>query len=542
MKLPYEILSASFKASVEDYKFANDPRIKIIRGQTGLGKSYFQDKEMPVILKNVFPDLKYIIRVSPTTEVADDGTFVDVDLLSNDETLYQYYNNLDPTTVRNIESLSKRTDIVACVSVTHSYFSMYFDEMLELAPNAVVVIEEAHQYVGCGDKGGEAYITTYGYHTQYKASTIDNFFEWAKVNPRIVGFTATVTKHHEGDKSLTDRFSICNKMPDKKSLIASQAWLGNVIEYPFVKHSGRNSISKYIADSIEKIRDTESKLAQLQEFDSNIVCKKTGLFLAGTKVGTWGASIDDVRKELSDYLLGTGEDPNSKMIATMTETGIRVWDLNYNNGTEDYGSETIRCNDSKELIRRLEDPENPLRHVIVVNRARSGINVHNFHVEVVCRLRDPKEIRTLIPLQIYGRMVRIDVGTGNIIRKKFKNNIELYVREYSKEYGIPVEVVIETIKTANNFDIWYPDNVKIKRTWKESIQDFKEDYVNTVEEGHAWLDRTFINDSPKISFLPINLEVEVECPCDGSKFTVNVNKEIEDWKGDGTLDKFFSIV
>ena len=62
---------------------------------------------MPVILKNVFPDLKYIIRVSPTTEVADDGTFVDVDLLSDDQTLYQYYNNLDPTTVRNIESLSK---------------------------------------------------------------------------------------------------------------------------------------------------------------------------------------------------------------------------------------------------------------------------------------------------------------------------------------------------------------------------------------------------------------------------------------------------
>ena len=113
-------------------------------------------------------------------------------------------------------------------------------------------------------------------------------------------------------------------MPEKKSLIASQAWLGNVIEYPFAKHSGRNSISKYIGDSIEKIRDTESRLAQLQEFDPNIVCKKTGLFLAGTKVGTWGASLDDVREEISEYLMGTGEDTDSKMIATMTETGIRT--------------------------------------------------------------------------------------------------------------------------------------------------------------------------------------------------------------------------
>ena len=51
MKLPYEILTASFRAAVEDNKFANDPRIKIVRGPTGLGKSRFQDKEMPVILK-----------------------------------------------------------------------------------------------------------------------------------------------------------------------------------------------------------------------------------------------------------------------------------------------------------------------------------------------------------------------------------------------------------------------------------------------------------------------------------------------------------
>ena len=238
---------------------------------------------------------------------------------------------------------------------------------------------------------------------------------------------------------------------------------------------------------------------------------------------------------MSEYLLGTGEDPDAKMVATMTETGIRVWDLNGN-------SETIRCNDSKELIRRLEDPENPLRYVVVVNRARSGINVHNFHVEVVCRLRDPKEIRTLIPLQIYGRMVRIDVGTGNIIRQKYKNNIELYVKEYSKEYGIPIEVVIETIKVANNFDIWYPDNPKIQRTWRESIQDFKKDYVNTIEEGHAWLDQTFGDDLPEESFHPIDLEVMVQCPCDGKEFKVIVNKEVEELKGDGTLDAFFNLV
>ena len=44
------------------------------------------------------------------------------------------------------------------------------------------------------------------------------------------------------------------------------------------------------------------------------------------------------------------------------------------------------------------------------------------------------------------------------------------------------------------------------------------------------------------NIIPIDLEIMVECPCDGKKFKVNVNKEIEDWKGDGTLDAFFNIV
>ena len=55
-----------------------------------------------------------------------------------------------------IENLSEKVDVVACVSVTHSYFSLYFDEIIKLAPKALAVIEEAHQYVGCGDKGGQA--------------------------------------------------------------------------------------------------------------------------------------------------------------------------------------------------------------------------------------------------------------------------------------------------------------------------------------------------------------------------------------------------
>ena len=77
--LPYEQLKKDFEEAVRDKDIFESPKIKIIRGQTGLGKSYYQDNEMPVVLKEVFPELQYIIRVSPTTEVANDGTFKNVD-------------------------------------------------------------------------------------------------------------------------------------------------------------------------------------------------------------------------------------------------------------------------------------------------------------------------------------------------------------------------------------------------------------------------------------------------------------------------------
>ena len=106
-------------------------------------------------------------------------------------------------------------------------------------------------------------------------------------------------------------------------------------------------------------------------------------------------------------------------------------------------------------------PHNIVSKVIVINRARSGINVHNFAVEVVCRLRDPKEIRTLIPIQMFGRLVRINVGTGSLIRKEFKNNITEYILGYSEKYGVPIDVLTEKIVSGK-----YPEKYRPKRTSK----------------------------------------------------------------------------
>ena len=74
VETPYEQFSRKFKEVVDSNIFTKN-KVKIFTLQTGGGKSYFQDTEMPLVLKNAFPDLKYIFRLSPTLEVANDGTF-----------------------------------------------------------------------------------------------------------------------------------------------------------------------------------------------------------------------------------------------------------------------------------------------------------------------------------------------------------------------------------------------------------------------------------------------------------------------------------
>ena len=47
--------------------------------------------------------------------------------------------------------------------------------------------------------------------------------------------------------------------------------------------------------------------------------------------------------------------------------------------------------------------------------------------------------------------------------------------------------------------------------------------------------------SPNYSFENVvNLEIEREC--NGEVVTYNVNKEVSNWKGDGSLDAFFNLV
>ena len=586
----YIEFASNFERSIQSSIFT-EPKVKVYPLQTGGGKSYYQDREMPLKLKEAFLDMKYIFRLSPTREVAHDGTFLEVHELSKKgKTNFSYVT--DPPSTSILDAFGKMPDTVLCISCTHTYFTTHFERLLKYAKHSVLVIEEAHQFIGAADPGRDSYVVNFGYSSEYTAETWQRIALWRDENPRIIGFTATPTAHHKGHTSLSDQFRVCGKLASKKVILPSQAWMNKPHPYSFTKYQGQSSVEPAIHQSIDLLFEREQKLTDLKYYtfdmdndtyeklqylktemsmkteeetfkniikeshksqfgdklpflsdnfrsdkDGQINTKLTALYVCGDSRGVWGCSIDEVRETIAKYLVNDcGYQESNKMIATMVEDssgGNTIWTLD--------GYPAEKHVENSVLMSRLHDEYDPLRFLLVINRGRSGINVHNLTAGVICRIRDPKEVRTPIPIQIFGRMVRLNPGTGDIVRKEYINNLDNYLKYYSQDYNVDIETVIETIKISNVFDIWHPTNGKAKRTWEESLIEFQNDYVNTTKEGFEYI-HEITDIKPKTSFTPINLEVEVECPCDGTKFMVNVNKNVEDWRGNGTLDAFFNMV
>lgn len=529
IKTPYRKFADTFVSIVNAPDFLNK-KVKIFQLQTGGGKSYFQDQEMPIVLKEAFPELKYIFRLSPTNEVSKDGTFENVSDLNNNHYTFAF---ADDPIESFLQAWKNIPNGVLCISCTHTYFSTNFDRLLKYAPHSILCVEEAHQFIGCGDEGSNPYTKTFGYSSEYTAETYKKIEKWGEVNSRIIGFTATPTLHHKGDASLTDKFQICSELASLDEILPSQSWINNTKEYPYVKHRGKESIVSSVEESIDTLFERESMLLDLTNDDANINPKLSGLFIAGDRRGVWGCPIDEVREIISNYLLSMQYDESEKMIATMVEDssgGMRIYDLKGNHE---------RVRDSSELFARLQDPQDPVRFLIVINRGRSGINVHNLTTCVVCRIRDPKEVRTPIPIQIFGRMVRLNTGTGSIVRKKYDNHLAHYITHYPKDYSVDIETVLKTIKISNIFDIWYPENPKAKRTWKDSLKEFRKLYVNSVIFGYNYLHEFTGIKKPELleDSLSDTVKTPLICPHCGE----SIDKRVKEWVFDGTLNSFFNL-
>ena len=538
---------------IKDPSLFLDNKIKILQKQMGIGKSFFMGEKLPHIIKEEFDDVRFIIRIAPTIETAEDDF---ISCITYDGYKYKNLRDIRSGLEDFLEDFLSTPNIYV-FSITHTRFTHDYEVFLKYADKSVLFIEEAHQFLAVGDDGDKKYGWVTGYTSPFDAKVAERLKNWVSINPRVLAFTATPTLHHKADlpgysykipntdDELSSLFITCNDLAPIEDLIEVQSWIDKTTNYDFKEKDSQNSVREHIYNAIESLFEREKQLSILKERDDNIHTKLTGLFMCGYKKGVWGCPMhkNDHHDEgmveiISNYLLSKGYDEDEQMIATLQEdggadAGNRIWDLS---------GDKRNCQKVKtfeEVKNRMLDPDDPLRYMIVLNRARSGISINNLGAMVVGVVRDPAYSRTYIPLQVYGRLLRSNTGTGSFITKRYCNNLSDYISYYPTDYNVSVDTMVETIRISNKFDIWYPVDTyrKAKNVWGQAITELKESYCNSINDGFKWLhDMTCTK--PPIDLIPLDVHNELLCPHCGK----SISNYMEEKIGDGTLIPFFDSI
>ena len=513
-------------------------RFTILSSPTGSGKSFIQDINLRELLTKKLPNIKIILRLCPTRDVADDGIYTQYHAgwkgygFHTPKSLISQLNIL----IQGLDNTSERI----CLSMTHSVFIHENEDELiaflkKYRNNIMVVIEEVHKFCACPIPGKEGYALTMGRKgggSPYHAKLPIAIREWMSEAPYVIGFTATPTKAQlkllgdingvlevtdKSDKKFKYYYDVLDCYPDDiKDLIPHQAWLQKSYSYDYI-HREPDSIVAPLEESIKRLLKKEEKLKNFKGFDDNITPKRVFLGVFGRETGSgWGASPTYAMKTIISYLKKKGFD-NEPYIAKMTEKGCFTYDLN--------GDQVAKYKES-DLVNLLNDPDNPVRFLLVINKATAGLNIHRISEIFVGRVRDLDMERFEASLQTYGRGVRVDVGTEIISKREYENDIRNYINLYHQKTGVDLGIIAETIKLSNSFCVTFPKGLRSQKKglkptkqdiWGGALKEFLDESCNTLESGAKFLD----------DFLKIN-GIEI-CPICGSKMSTwsNVNDDYE---------------
>ena len=497
--------------------------VKIITSPTGVGKSFIQDTFLRDYIGKYHPNVHIILRLSPTRDVADDGVYGG---------LHKGWRGYGCKTASDFRKDNGFLNVInqdlelnqkLCISLTHGSFLSATGKTKKEDQDALVewfvenqgriflVIEEAHKYLACPCAGGESARFVFGNAgtSPYFASMPNAIKDWVKTNPRVIAFTATpsvaqnktygiyvdpVTDEEElklveenPDLDFEYRFDVVDCFPKKlEDLLPIQAWVKPAASYTFYKGEPER-ISYRLRKSVDQLFEKEHALETLKKQDDNINPKRVWLGVFGNRTGgAWSSSPDLAQEFLVEHLKELGL-TNDFYIATMTEAGGYTYDLN-NSRSSKYSE--------KQLTAMLNDPHNPVRFLLCINKGTAGLNVHRFGGLFVARVKNIIFDRVENPLQTFGRMVRISTGTDVYSKSDYNNDLRAYIQMYHEEYGVPLDVIVETLKVANTFNITYPVGVQErvrepyypKDIWGKAMEIFEERYCNSAEDGEKFLD------------------------------------------------------
>lgn len=320
------------------------------------------------------------------------------------------------------------------------------------------ILDEAHTWtVSCN----ENYRDVVGSNTPaYEAVLFKDLSKLARETPYIFGMTATPNAEMIGTvvSSPGMNFSVVNEMAHKNLLISKTAWLNSVEHYPKgdEQFAFENSIHNFCK------KETVDKPVMMIQ-----VCKEPN---------EW--NVSNTLEHLKEYLkLDASFDFDEKLIIVLTDKKKFVTDLEGN---------TERVNDETALD-YLRDPDHSARFLIVVEKGKCGMNIHNLSSYFSFRFVDKRDTEgtyiTTNFLQTAGRFVRPNASYA----LDSQSDLTSFVRsvknssEYTKSNKIRI---LNELVDGNSFDICVPNT----DTWIESMRIFREDYCSSAIDAREWIE------------------------------------------------------
>lgn len=425
--------------------------MKIIVGKTGQGKTFTMAKDY--IKELITRGVDIIIVSFPMTEILDHKDFAHLSKLG-----YVPAENTEKA-LHLLRNGYEKILLLTC----HQDFAVgrhspKFKEFLQTSGKEFAIfIDEAHTWL-------VSHLLNYrkcrGSHTPiYEAKLFNLLQELSTISPYIFGLTAT--PHYEQIGKIepigTMKFRLINKSAPKELLIDKTAWFRGVKYYDPDFVNNKFEIHSLLEETIVNIFDTKIKKCMLITMGAENAATKHDLDL-GIRLVRQAIVVNDLADE-SEGVFAT-------MVGEKNKTG--VYTINENEFTQ-YSQDEIKA--------KLEDPDDPLRILLTVEKGKMGMSVRTLKTIFSFKTTDKKDEDKLplveFAIQLFGRLVRINtLMSKDEFTKKWGYSLEEYIKTLSEEELLD-------LFEANSIDLILPDNDMNRK----AVDVFKDEFVSTVQQA-----------------------------------------------------------
>tara|TARA_R110002049_G_scaffold305378_1_gene501928 strand:+ start:101 stop:1546 length:1446 start_codon:yes stop_codon:yes gene_type:complete len=447
--------------------------MNMIVGTTGLGKTYRTfNKFIPTLFEE--HDLDCIIYTYPMTEIYEPMLAKEV-VSEHTRGVYLAENLID---AMNLINKGKKVLLCCCHQSIVGWKGKRFLKSLE--SNGLKTswfVDESHSWMA---SHMDNYREITGSHTpEYEAVMYNMVSKLAERSPYIFGLTATPQAEQIKlvDVKGSMDFNTINKYPKLEEVVSRAGWMGGVTHF--------NLGSSHTSAGQETLNVFYDAL--FDHLNRSHLYGKTCMMIQSERAnGKFGWDRKHIEEMLKEYYKHHSVPEASlceshDMVAVLSSefTGF----VNFK--PKGFGITIDRTKSTEQEVKNaLANPEHACQILIVIEKGKMGMNIHNLKTYMSFRKTD-KEMSskydnkpiTETAKQIVGRFMRIWTGMTN---EKFVKEYGYDLTEYVKNLD---EDGLKSLFKLNSYYLYVPNN----EMWRAAIKMIKKDLSPSIETANAWV-------------------------------------------------------